>query len=324
MPQDTIHAQFNNAVKIEKNESVILIPTNKQDKGEFLTLSHDTWSFIILPIFIPIITFILGLALSRVITKIKLLNDLKQKQEYLSVWINLIGPIVQRQATAFKEYAALISSMKPIRSALNIFNFHIDKLKVIDTFSLVALFVVNKKQMQNVSNEMLFKFLDKIEFLERKQKGLIGIMEKMSKASSEFFEKQNESMEKLNSTLKQIFQGDYKNSNYEFSVSLNQVYKEWNLIDPKEGEVYSTKLYAPIIEKCKSHLSENPEDSLAVDLLRITQVLDFNFQNKVSQNENFSKLFEEGANLLKKNMADLLQIKNELGNMEFKFFLFLK
>ncbi len=121
MPIDTtkLVLNFNSKDSLFKNINNILLISKGKHQASLLGISQESWSNIVIPIIIPIFAFALAFLFTSINNKIRLLNELRRKQEFLFVWIDLIESRITKQCEAFREYSKCLKNLEINKEGIN-------------------------------------------------------------------------------------------------------------------------------------------------------------------------------------------------------------
>lgn len=329
MPPDTTKILLNfkgiDSLKPINLKEIILVSNKKDEDKSVLGFSQNNWNNVVIPIFIPLAAFSLGLLLSRINSKFKLYSELKRKETFLFRWIELIAPRINEQIKGYEEYSVGLRNMEIIKSGLKNYNLQLDKLKLVDPLTLVSIFVTNKKGEEGYKNKIVFDIQNRIDFILIRQLRMVEIQKSLQEVVDIISKENNEHVKIMNNVLQELLQGRGVNNPHDkFVIQINRVYNNWTGIRISGLDVMKKNFIDIAIPICRKQLNEEPGDKLALDLLSILQTLDFVYDSKVMHFNSFAEQYETSAKSIKDSLDKLILAKQQLEKLKFKFLLSLK
>lgn len=308
------------SLQLKELKSILI----ENQKTNFLQIEESFWQNIIIPILLPIIAFVLGLLINWIFSKIKLSKSLKEKQEFLYIWIGFIEKPVIRQIEALRKYATELITYVP-KSGLGKVNLHLDKLKLISSLDLVAIFVTNKKGNSNEKNNLLFILEQKIDFLIAKQNGLQYFLDPIKNITEETTEKWNDEFIVFYSKIRDIYQV-YNSSNQtnSFYEKLLNNHAEWSINGLSGMKGLYDLFLVTMGPKCSEYFSQNPSDTLISELIISMKKLHHLYESRSKVYANSAELIHQAANDIEEAYKDLLEAKNKIAMLKRKSLIYLK
>jgi hypothetical protein len=329
MPQDTIKVFLNykeiDSLKSKQLNNISVISSKGEQEKNIFGISQNNWNNIVLPIFIPLITFLLGLLLSRVNSKLKLRSELKRKETFLFEWIELIIPRLKEQIKGYEEYSEALRNGEILKSGLKNYNLQLDKLRLVDPLTLVSIFVTNKTGNSGNKNKIVFDLQNSIDFIETRQARMLETQGMLKEASDNIVNDNNVHAKEMNEILRKIIQDrGTEFPNDEFVFQINSAYNDWAAVEVGGLDVMKKHFVDVASPICRNQLDNNPGDKLALDLLSNLQMIDFVYMTKVKYYNSFANQYSDSAKSINASLDKLKIAKDNLSNLKFRFFLFLK
>lgn len=288
----------------------------------FLGIPEEYWTHIILPMCIPILAFILGRYYTSINNKRKKLSNLKDKQRFLFTWIGLIQQPIKMQAKIYNDYA--ISLKKSKIETLTVLNLHLDKLKAIDSVTLVSLIVTNKIGEEDFKNSLLFNYENIVDALIRKNEStkiLLNDLEKViSRTSSVWndnYRDMQEIIQELHSVVKSL-------------ANSETIYKvlEMFAVYSKTGETGMRNCMKNFVSKagpvCSNYINFYPQDEIIRKLMTPLVQLKLAYESHNKYCMILSENFIEASDFILEKFQTLLEIKKDIDKLKFKPFLLIK
>ena len=288
----------------------------------FLGIREEYWTHIILPVCIPILAFFLGRIYTIINDKLKKLHNLKDKERFLFTWIGLIQEPIKRQAKIYNEYAVSLKNSK--MEMLTVLNLHLDKLKVIDSVTLVSLIVTNRVGKEDFKNSLLFNYENIVDALRRKDestKNLLNDLQKVISLTSSVWNDNYKEMQNIIQELHSVFKS---------LANPKAIYEvlEMFAFYSKAGEKGMKNCMRNFVSKagpiCSNYINSYPQDEIVRKLMTPLGQLKFAYESRNKQCMIFSENFSEASRFILEKSQTLLQIKNDIDKLKFKNFLAIK
>ena len=298
---------------VHLKDSLALKPINTD---EFMGIGEEWWTHIILPIFIPLIAFLL----LRLRDKWKILRDLKAKQDFIFTWIGLIAEPIKKQAAAYSSFATGLRELEVSKNGLGKYNLAIDKLQYYNSEELVKLFVKSRRQVGYARNldELLFSFENSVDFIKRKQASVTSLLEELKLIYGETSNKWNENFYKLREIL-HIMHLDYKNGIASESVAtILKLHAEYTS-QKEEGMKAAMEKFINIIGPiANDDINEFPENILMRQLVECVVQLKNVYTSRKKHFEDIANSLDEASEKLMSSFEKIKQVEIELRSYPFK------
>jgi len=326
MPGDTLrldkHGSDSLIVKDTFQSKQIILIESKQNKTKLLGIEMDLWAIFL----IPILSFLLGLLINSIIQKIKIKRSLKQNETFLFTWINLIEPQVSKQATSLKSLSEQLKSVDNVPLELQNHNLHIDKLKKIDSPTLLSTFVTNKRGLAEKKNKLIFELENKIAFLGNIQETISETTEVYKNIGTENSKAWESNILDVQKIIRIILENKQALSLNNFYSDVMKYYHQWTTSKtPATSKTATKELFLKKIEPiCQEYLVTNNKDTLAFELLEKTQMLLHVFDRITACYVLTSKRLSKSAQDIVEEYKELKRVKDELEKLIFRPLLFIK
>lgn len=308
--------------QLSEIKSIILSQAKAEHK--LIGIPEFYWSNLIIPIVVPIVAFILVLWITDLISKRKLLRELKTKQQFLFTWVGLIKNQVLKQSEIWEKYAIGMKKLEIDKDGLGKLNLHIEKLQLIDSPTLVSIFVTNKKGDEKKKNKLLFDFENHVEFIRRKYDSSESLLESIKGVIGETSTEWNSRLEELETIIHELHD---RSSNYiNSSPLINQVlllYSNYTISGEEGMKVFVEKFINEAEPICSKYLNST-SDSKIFEMIRCMKRLKHAYTSNAYHFEIFSKIFQNNSKELIEKYELLVKTKQDLASLKFKSFYFVK
>jgi hypothetical protein len=290
------------------------------EQNSFLGLSFQLWEFIISPLIIPMIIgffgFFLGKGFSLYLEKKKLVEQYKEQQTYIAIWIKKIKDDVLNQANAYHEFSIVLKNLGVL--GLKSYNLNLDKIKLIDSIQLVKIFISNRNGNQEELISLFYKFEKSIDLIIRRNESAFKLLEVIKEVTSEITNKWNLGIFDLRIKLQELTHSYTYLKDPNIGIEILDLFNSYNF-ERKEGMEFFMNFFG---EKCgiicSEYFNKYPDDKVIQELLNILTMLKHAFESRKAHFENFSREYEESSKLLISNYENLVEIVNQWEKIQFK------
>lgn len=316
MPQDSLRVFIIDTLHLAGSNTK-QFPTKDLHDEQLFGLNKDYATLILIPIF----SFLLALLFNWLREKIKLKSQLKERQEYLFTWVDLIAPQIRRQVELLSQYSEKLKMENPGSLMFGLVDLHFEKLRVISSIELVRLFVTNKKTNQTVSNNLLFKWENSISLLEKKRQNILDCFESFKGRNLSSTKEWNEWMAKLHESYIIFIQSqitDDATSNDANIIQITSQYQKWSGVKSQQRKQTKELFLDPVESFCISFRKEKPKNEEIIPFITANTTLKRLCLEKESSDKRYSELFSQYSSELLKAHNNLVETKNELREMKLK------
>jgi len=286
------------------------------NNNSFLGIQEEYWTHIFLPICIPIIAFLFGKEFIKINDKIKKLRSLKEKQRFLFIWIEMIQEPMKVQSNIYKKYSLSLEKLNI--GQLDVLNLHYDKLKLIDSVTLVSLIVTNRKGDENLKNKILFQFENTVDAIRRKNSSTIKLLKILNDTKKKTHAIWNKNLMDVRKTIQELH---YVGHTLADNKKINEILKLYAAFSNKDSNGMKNTMENFVTEAgiiCSDYINLYPQDEIIRRLINFLSPLKFAFESYENTCKSISKDFLEASIFLNKKALSLLKIKTEIANLRFK------
>ena len=307
--------------KAAKNaHSVLMVKVEQEDK--YLWISESVWTHVIIPVMIPLVIIVVTLVINFILSKLELKNQLKQKQQFLFTWIDLVGPHITAQGEEFSRLAPEIKNFDSQLFSFKVLPVHLDKLKFLDPPTLISLFITNRKGVTAHKTGLLYKLENSIDYLKGKHQIGMDLIDQFMPVMESIDIKIEERLHHLEDEFTKAFSTA---GTQEELTPLKAKFTGWQQSSDVTLRHFRDHHLVGLQIECKALAEKDPENAKVLEvssriLIRISHL----FAIKQKKCDTYSEIFEGKAAELTAKYQELCDARTGLENLRFKCFLELK
>ena len=295
---------------------IIIRPASiPEEKNTFLGISYDGWFTGIT----PILLFILGYIINRLIENNKENKRLKELEKYFKSSIELLKKPLELQQKAFVKTSKILKEKKEQHIILeDVTNFHVNLIKEISNKDLYTIFIINKKGAIEEKTQLYAKLRASIDYIDNLKVTYKKDFEKFWKS----YDTNQQEYKKNIEVTDQAFGDMISQSNPssiqrdEFLHAVDEIRFKWmsfKKTDVEFMDMYIAKeLYLePLRELCKINMHD-PRASL---ILKHVMLSIYAFHNIAEAKYVFRRLFLLNGRDLQNRWTDINQIIGKFDKM---------
>jgi hypothetical protein len=280
-------------------------PIEQQTKDSFWGISYDGWFTGLTPILI----FILGYIINKIIENNKERRRLKELEEYFIQSINLLQKPVNKQKQAFIDVSHKLKEKKEQHIILDYSpNFHVDQVREINNKDLYTIFIKNKKANISEKTALYGRLKAGIDYIDNLK---ISFKNDFLRFWESYDKNQQEYKRNIEITdeafAEMVSQSRHPSMQNDLLLpALDQIRLKW-MSYKKEGyefyDMYIAKeMYInPVRELCK----ENMHDPRAVFIMKHIMLANYAFHNIEEAKKVYRRHFLLDARGLQQSWFDI-------------------
>lgn len=272
-----------------------------ENEKTILGISYDVWFTGL----IPVLIFILGYVINRIIENNKEKKRLCDLEKYFNQLIIFLKEPLQKQVNEFLKTSASLKQKKEQHLYLNyVTGFNLEQIKEINNKDLFTIYIKNKPRKLEEKAKSYSKLRAGIDYLDVISKSMKEELAQFQESYDENELKYKQSLEELehvyNAMILQFRLSNVQSDN--FLLELAAIRKSW-FEYKKEGYNYTDMYIAKEIylEKYRELCIRNMNDPRAVASIRFIMSATYAFHNIVEAKSFFRKLFVLHAREIQRN-----------------------
>lgn len=273
---------------------------------------------------ISIGSFLLAFLFHKYLEKRKLLSTLKKRQQYLKVWVDLIGKPVRAQVESLLVYSKAVLDINSVIIEVSRYNLFGDRIEIVSPIETLNLYVTNKKGNIETNTQLLFALESNVSILKVFKGELDEILQTTTDSLTIIGKTRDSEVQKVHRLMvplvAEINQG---RENRNHIRQILDYYKAWmQSSKSSDDKVEMFKLFIEPVERiCQSHVIEG--DFFITEMLFAVQAIKFQMIREREVRNSASNQCKSLAELLTDAIGEIEKATASLSSQNFKNIFFL-
>ena len=295
----------------------------------FLDISFTELKFIdqiikLLPLFSPIILFLLGYFLKFLDEKRNISREIRVTQSFCVSWLDISKKNIDKLHNSVTEYSTYIMEVDNKPKGLERYNVMLDRINEVKILNTYNTFVINKVGEIDNKNKLFFDFCNYLDVINFNYKFLETILKKLSETEDEISKKWlkldtdfRDYRSKFNNIIISDDVPDYVLFIKEFLIKRGM--EKNNTIT-----YFVNECIIPFRFKLKDYLEKYPNDNDLTELIKLFDDFNTIYIRWKKHRNLFSKKFKTVIDRIYDDFNKLDVVVLELKNMDFRNIIFLE